>query len=78
MNVITREQATANVSAGLRSRLQIKCWTVQDLIDALDGAVPHNTVHRIARGDNVGAGHHLVAIAGVLGCTVDTLLTGKP
>ena len=72
--LLTRDDVRTNISANIHDKLVEREWTVETLYEQVEKLVPRNTVYRIARGENAGAIHHLVAIGNVLNMTVDEMI----
>lgn len=72
---MTDAEVKSFAAENIRSLLNARGWRTSDLVNAIDGAVPQNTVYRIVRGESPGSTAALASIAAVLGVSVDYLIT---
>lgn len=73
--MLTDQDCREFVGENIRRLLSARGWKPLALANKLTGIVPQNTVYRIVRGESYGTAPMQVAIAEVLGVTVDYLLT---
>lgn len=73
--MLTDQDCRDFVAENIRRLLAARGWKPLTLANKLSGIVPQNTIYRIVRGESYGTAPMQVAIAEVLGVTVDYLLT---